>query len=340
MQVENFISVGENIHCTRIYKVDGLYVKPDAEGNYAVSYRAGSETRLLPVPDHFREGADWESGKLKHCAAAIWQANRGDDAGRQAGADYIQSMARAQEASAAAYLDINVDEFSTDIDERIGMMKWTVETVQAAVGIPVSVDSSNTDILRAGLAATDPARGRPMVNSVSLERKDAIEAAKEANAVVIASASGEADLPANTEERLANFEKLIPMLQEAGFDLPSIHADPLVMPISVDGNNGNMFLDAVRLTREVYGPEIHIAAGLSNVSFGMPSRKLINQVFSWLAVESGADGGIVDPMQISPQILDALNPEAEPFQLTRALLLGEDEYGMNYIAAAREGKLK
>ena len=101
-----------------------------------------------------------------------------------------------------------------------------------------------------------------------------------------------------------------------------------------------MFLDAVRLAREAYGPEIHVVAGLSNISFGMPNRKLINQVFSRLALESGADGGIVDPLQISPAILNALDPEAEPFQLARALLMGEDDFGMNFITAAREGKLK
>jgi len=320
--------------------VDGLYVKPDADGKYSVRYQAGAETRHLPVPDSFREGADWEAGKVKHCAVAIWQANYGDDAGREAGVDYLRSMARAQEAAGAAYLDINVDEFSTDVDERIRMVQWTVRTVQEAVGIPVSVDSSNTDVLIAGLAAADPGRARPMVNSVSLERQDAIEAAKQANAVVIASAAGESGLPSNTAERMANFERLMPLLLDGGYDLQAIHADPLVMPISVDGGNGTMFLDAVRQTRETYGPDIHIVAGLSNVSFGMPSRKVINQVFAWLAVEAGADGGIVDPLQINPAILDALDTEAEPFQLARALLLGEDEFGMNYIGAAREGKLK
>jgi 5-methyltetrahydrofolate--homocysteine methyltransferase len=339
MKVERFVSVGENIHCTRIYKVDGLYVKPDPDGNYTVRYKAGSETRQMPVPDCFRESADWEAGKVRHCAVAIWQANYGDDAGREAGVDYVRSLAAAQEAAGASYLDINVDEFSTDTEERTRIMKWSVETVQAAAGIPVSVDSSNTDVLRAGLSVADAGRGRPMVNSVSLERRDAIEAAREANAVVIASAAGESGLPANTEERIANFNALMPLLQEAGFDAPSIHADPLVLPISVDGSNGNMFLDAVRRARAAYGPDIHIVAGLSNVSFGMPSRKLINQVFTWLAVEAGADGGIVDPMQINPGIVESLDPESEPFQLARALLLGEDDFGMNYITAAREGKL-
>jgi len=78
---------------------------------------------------------------------------------------------------------------------------------------------------------------------------------------------------------------------------------------------------------------------LSNVSFGMPARKLINQVFAYLAVEAGGDGGIVDPLQINAEKLQSLDTKAGPCQLARALLLGTDDFGMNFIAAHREGKL-
>lgn len=71
----------------------------------------------------------------------------------------------------------------------------------------------------------------------------------------------------------------------------------------------------------------------------MPARKLINQVFTWLAVEAGADSGIVDPMQINAKILDSLDTNADTFKLARALLTGEDEFGAEFISAHREGKL-
>jgi 5-methyltetrahydrofolate--homocysteine methyltransferase len=116
-----------------------------------------------------------------------------------------------------------------------------------------------------------------------------------------------------------------------------MHIDPLVFPISVDGQNGPDFLNSCRAVRQAFGPDVHLVAGLSNVSFGMPNRKLINQVFAWLAVEAGADGGIVDPSQINADILSGLDPDAEDFALARALLLGEDEFGMNYIMAMRAG---
>ena len=90
--------------------------------------------------------------------------------------------------------------------------------------------------------------------------------------------------------------------------------------------------------RKQYGPEVHITGGLSNVSFGMPARKLINQVFTWLAVQAGADSGIVDPAHINGRILAALDQTTEAFQLAQALLTGQDEYGINFITASREGK--
>ncbi|MCK5528203.1 MAG: dihydropteroate synthase [Kiritimatiellae bacterium] len=339
MKIEKFIGVGENIHCTRIYKVGGKFAVEAAAGGYEILYKSGGESKALPIPKSFMEGSAWEAGKVKHCAVAIYQGVYGDDAGKVSGLDYIQALARRQEAAGATYLDINVDEFSTDVEERMRLMEWTVKVVQEAVAIPMSIDSSDIDILKAGLAACDLSRDKPMVNSLSLERMDVIEVAAAAKAVVIASASGESGLPANTEERLENLDRLMPVLENAGFVKDDIHIDPLVFPISVDGTNGVGFLDAVSAVREKYGPEIHIVAGLSNISFGMPSRKLINQVFTYLAVEAGADGGIVDPMHINADVINTMDTESNSFMMTKALLLGEDDFGMNFITAMREGTL-
>ncbi|MBA4386356.1 MAG: hypothetical protein C0404_00135 [Verrucomicrobia bacterium] len=339
MKISRFISVGENIHCTRILKVGGKSVVALDNGTHAIVYKSGGAAKQLPVPKIFTETAAWSDSKVKHCAVAIWQGNYGDAAGKAAGIDYIQGLAKDQEASGATYLDINVDEFSTDSAEKIRMIKWTVDVVQKAAKIPVSVDSSNTDIIRAGLEACDKNRARPMVNSVSLERANAIAVAAEFGAAVIASAAGEKDLPNSKEERMKNIDTLIPRLHAAGFTNDRIHVDPLVFPISTDGNNGLRFLDTVSAIRKQYGADIHIVAGLSNVSFGMPNRKLINQVYSWLAVEAGADGGIVDPIQINKNILEKMDTGSEGFKMAKALLMGEDEFGMNFITACREEKI-
>ena len=176
-----------------------------------------------------------------------------------------------------------------------------------------------------------------MVNSVSLERVKAIEVAREAGAVVIAGATGETSMPTTVEERLQNFAKLIPKLTETGFASGDIYLDPLVFPVAVDSQNAKRMLDTIKALRQKYGPEIHFAPGLSNVSYGLPNRKLLNQVFTYLCLENGCDGGIVDPRQINLEMLNSLDTSTEAFKLAKAFLVGEDEFGMNYIRAVRKG---
>lgn len=337
--IRKFIAVGENIHCSRIYKVGGSFVKPCAKGAYALVYTVDGQEQCVPIPQHILESEAWAKGKVKHAAVAMWQGFYGDDAGKRSGIAYLENMARVQESCGASFLDVNVDEFSNDLDERVRLMQWIVGVLQNASSIPLSVDSSDLNILRSGLEACDPSRGRPMVNSVSLERAAAIEIAHESGAVVIAGATGQTSMPQNVEERVQNLKLLVKKLHEAGFEDEEIYLDPLVFPASVDSNNGKMILKAIKILRQTYGNAIHFAPGLSNVSYGLPNRKLLNQVFTYLCVEQGCDGGIVDPRQINDDILNSLDTTTNAFQLAKAFLVGEDEYGMNYIRAVRKGKI-
>jgi hypothetical protein len=340
MAARRFIAVGENIHCTRIYKVNGERVKSLNENTHVITYgEAEQEARHLPIPKRFVETSDWKNGKVKHAAVAMWQGLNGDAEGRRAGVDYLHYLARSQEAHGACYLDLNVDEYSTEMAERLELVKWAAGVIQQVSTKPLSIDSSNVEIIRAGLQACDPAKGKPMVNSVSLERQAAVEIATEAKGVVIAAAAGETSMPTNKEERLANIERLLTLLHKEGFAAQDIHLDPLVFPVSVDPNNGRMILETVAEMRRRYGADIHFAPGLSNISYGMPNRKLINQVFTRLCLERGLDGGIVDPLQINERDLDAVDPTEESFLITRAFLVGEDQFGMKFISAVRAGKI-
>ena len=339
MEIKNFIIIGENIHCTRVFKREGKMIGNAPDGRPAVIYNDAGENKFMPVPDQVIKSGDWENGKVKHCTAAVWQGMNGNGADKEAGQDYLRFMAVKQEKAGATFLDINVDEFSLDIGERLKAMKWTADAVQNASRLPLSIDSSDVEIMRAGLQACDLKRGKPVVNSISLERLALLELVSEHKAAVVASAAGEKGLPATVEERIANFDKLIPKFLAAGVGYPAMHLDPLVYTISTDPINGRMFLDAISAARKKYGAEIHILGGLSNVSFGMPCRKLINQVFAALSVEAGGDGGIVDPAQINADILRELDDKGEPYQLARALLTGEDEFGVNFIAASREKRI-
>jgi 5-methyltetrahydrofolate--homocysteine methyltransferase len=217
------------------------------------------------------------------------------------------------------------------------VIQWAAATLQQVSSVPLSIDSSNLDILRAGLKACDPAKGKPMLNSLSLERVAAIDVAHACNAVVIAGATGESSMPSTVEERLQNFEKLMPMLKDTGIPTGDIYLDPLIFPASVNAQNSKDAIDAIRALREHYGPEVHFAPGLSNVSYGLPKRKLLNLVFTYLCWQNGCDGGIVDPRHINLDVLQQVDTDSKSFELAKAFLEGEDEFGMHYIRAVRKG---
>lgn len=338
MNVSKFIVVGENIHCTRVLKRGGAHVVRDETTNEeAIAYTAGGKRRNLPIPAVFRESEEWTRGRVRHCAVAVWQGLHGDAGARAAAEDYLRALAGQQQAAGAGFLDVNVDEFSADIEKRAAAMRWTAQVLRKSVTVPLSIDSSNTAILRVGLEECGGTTGSPMINSVSLERKEAISLAAEFGAEVVASAAGEHDLPATVEQRISNLDRLMALLKDAGLKEPAIHVDPLVFPVATDPANGRLFLESVRAIRKAYGNAVHITGGLSNVSFGMPKRALLNKVFAYLCVEAGADGGIVDPLQINLSVLRTMETDSEAFRLARAALTGEDEFGMNFIMACREG---
>lgn len=335
MDWSKFIVVGENIHCTRIVKREGTRTTPLPDGRTGVIF--GSQA--MPVP------ANWEAispayaqGNIKHAALAIWQMRNGQGEDRLLGEKYLLWMADRQVRSGAHFLDVNVDEYSTDAAETAEVMAFVVDFLSSRFDTPLSIDSSNFDVLRVGLQHCRRDRRAPMLNSVSLERPAAAEVAAEFKADVIVNAAGESGMPANAEERMANLRRIIAVLTRLGVPLEKMHLDPLVLPISTDPANGQHFLEATRNARTEFAG-VHLSGGLSNISYGMPNRKLLNMVFAWVCAEAGTDGGIIDPVSMSAKSISELDPAAEPFKLARAVLTGEDMFGMEYITAHREGKL-
>jgi 5-methyltetrahydrofolate--homocysteine methyltransferase len=101
---------------------------------------------------------------------------------------------------------------------------------------------------------------------------------------------------------------------------------------------GQAYLDAVSTIRERVGEGIHITGGVSNISFGLPARRIITDTFLDMCVEAGQDSGIIDPVA---DVASALDPDRESrgYTLARAMLSGEDAFGMSFIEAFRAGKL-
>lgn len=331
----SFIIVGENIHCTRVRLTKGKYVAQLDDGTSALVFAEDGKKRYLPIPADVVEGQDFKDGKVRHVAVAVQQGLYGSDEEQDAGRRYVQAMAVEQESAGAWFLDVNVDEFSIDQDEKKRAMEWVARVVQSATSIPLSIDSSDPQILETGLAACDPSKGKPLVNSVSLERVGFVPIAAKAKACVIASAMGATSMPQTKEERQENIYELVPKLQEAGIPLSDTFLDPLVFPVSVDVQNGPTVIETIRTLREKYGEEVHFAPGLSNVSHGFPRRSVLNRVFARLCREAGCDGGIVDPAQINDEVLAGIDFSDEVNTLAKNVLLGKDEFGMAFISAIR-----
>ena len=335
-----FIIIGENIHTSRVVRRDGSRIAETTSGQAAVRVPLEDGEALLPVPPIIQNTRDFGSGRVKHVMAAVLEGmTNGPDAAIATA--YVRWMAARQIAGGAVYLDLNVDEVSPDVDPRLEAMAWLVRAVGPVSTVPLSIDSSDSSVMTVGLELIDPgwtAGAPPLLNSAAADRVDVLGMAAARGSPVVLSSTG-ATMPTGTEERMIRAVELIDMAVAHGLDLASLHVDPLVIPIGVDPDGGSAYLEAVRQLRARYGPALHITSGVSNVSFGMPARRLISDVFLDLCVAAGQDSGIVDP--VAADIRRALVPdrEAEPYRLAADLLTGTDAFGVEFIDAFRAGRL-
>ncbi|HUS90857.1 MAG TPA: dihydropteroate synthase [Phycisphaerae bacterium] len=339
MDMSSFTVIGENIHCTRIVKLGGKHTVELPGGGHGLAFRYRDEDRILRVPPDWGERSPaFGSGKVKHVALAIHQALNGSGEDCTAGQDYLAYAAERQIDAGAGYLDVNVDEYSNDPAERGQTMRWLAEFLCARYDVPLSIDSSSAETMADGLEASRKEAVLPMVNSVSLERVEYVDLIRDFDASAVVSAAGKKDLPTDVDGRLANFEQIVGLLEAAGVGRDRMHLDPLVFPISTEPMHGRNFLAATAEAKRRF-EGAHLCGGFSNVSFGMPQRKLLNMVFVYLAIEAGASSGIIDPTSMPLEAIAAMDRTSEPFRLAEAFLTGEDMYGMEFIAAHRAGKL-
>lgn len=336
-----FTIIGENIHATRVVLRSGRRVTTLPDGREALAFvGADGGVRSLVIPDAILETQDFANGKVKHVQAALRAAmSGGPDAAD--GVAYIAWMVDRQIAAGADYLDINVDELSTREEEQRAAMAWLVGTVGAMSHAPVSLDSSSAATISVGIEAAHPAGLRPLLNSAALDRLDVLDLAAEAGCPVVVSAAGSADLPTTADDRVANALRMVEEAAARGVPLADLHIDTIVLPVAVsmDGQSAKHFLDAVSRLRAELGPDVHLTGGLSNVSFGMPERRLVNDVFLDLAMQAGADSGIIDPIANDPRRAAALDREARPYRLAADALMGRDLFCMEFLTAYRAGEL-
>jgi len=327
----NFEMIGENLHCSRLVRLDGKYVS-DHQFHYSDENGA---PQTMPVTSEFLAFSPAaKQGQLKQVALAIFLAQAGDPAGPA----FIRSAARRQLAAGAAYLDLNVDEYSSSPAEQEKAMAILVEaTLKAGEKIPLSIDSSSPDILCAGIECAVPANGPLLINSLSLKKPEMYDFAANHHCRVIASASGREAMETAREPRLANLKELWGELRDRGLAANDILLDPLVFPLSVEPAGGEEFFQLLRECRAAFGDEVRFAPGLSNVSFGLPLRRLINLAFLRRALEAGCNGALIDPVSTTPELALKLDPADPAVAAAFKVVSGEDLYALDFVSLYHEG---
>jgi 5-methyltetrahydrofolate--homocysteine methyltransferase len=199
---------------------------------------------------------------------------------------------------------------------------------EAAVDVPLSLDSPDPKVL---LDMVKRVKKRPMVNSTTAE-KDRFAAMRavfeEREGEIVALCMDERGIPSSTARALENADFLIQNLTRLGVPLQSIHLDPMIQPVSVNNQNGVLALETLRRLHQEF-PGVRTICGLSNISFGLPNRLLVNRTFMVLCLGAGLMGAIVDPLD-QKMMTDILVAET---------LVGKDDFCMKYLKANRQGHL-
>ena len=235
----------------------------------------------------------------------------------------LRKIADAQKDAGADYLDLNCGAY---VKEEVERLTWLVENVGLPSGKPLCLDSPNPAALKAVL----PMISVPVViNSVSGEEQryqDVLPLALEYKTKLVALCMAEGDIPQDAKTRCEIGARLIERLFADGMPSEDIYVDPLVQPASVSPDGARVILDTVSQLKAAY-PEIHFVCGLSNISYGLPNRKLINRYFLAQIAAAGMDSFILDPTD--KQLMGGY--------LVSQVLLGQDKFCAKYLKAHRKG---
>ena len=215
----------------------------------------------------------------------------------------VKSDALAQVAAGATMLDVNAGVTAVNPNEtEPPLLVKTLEIVQELTDIPLSIDSSVTEAIKAGLEVT---KGRPLVNSVTGE-EEKLEAIlpliKKYDVPVVAISNDETGISEDPDVRFAVAKKIVERAADFGIPAHDIVVDPLVMPIGAMGTAGLQVFKLLRRLRDEL--KVNTTCGLSNVSFGLPHRHGINAGFIPMVIGAGMTSAIMNPCR--PQEMEAV----------------------------------
>ncbi len=235
----------------------------------------------------------------------------------------IQKVAKYQAEAGADFIDVNAGIF---VGKEPQYLKWLVQTVQEVTDTPCAIDSPDPAAIEAALNVH---KRIPMINSISLEKErydNLMPIVAGTDMKVVALCMSDEGMPQTVDDRLKIAEKLVNGLVQNNVSIENIFVDPLVQPLSVNDLFGLEFLNAIELIMKRF-EGVHTACGLSNISYGLPARKFMNQTFMAMAIAKGLDGAIVNPLD-KKMMANIIASEA---------LIGKDNFCMDYLKAYRAG---
>lgn len=238
----------------------------------------------------------------------------------------LKALATAQRDAGADFIDINAGMFLAKEPEYLAFL---AKTIGKELSLPLSIDTPSVAAARAALEASG-GHGH-LINSVTTE-KDRLDGmtslACEYDCGVVALCSPESGMNDTLDTRLFVADKLISHLSSKGIAAGDIYIDPMLKPIGAQNTAGLEALETISRLHALY-PDCHISCGLSNLSFGLPKRRLLNRAFAVAAIVAGLDAAIADPLD---KKLADLIAAAE-------VIAGRDEYCIEYIDKCRSGSI-
>lgn len=235
---------------------------------------------------------------------------------------FLVQEARSQVDAGTSILDVNAQ--AEEISDEPETLAWAIETLTSQVDVPLAIDTNNVDALKAALEVS---QGRVIINSVNGE-DEALEKvlplAAESKSALVGLTMDEQGIPDDPVLRLGIARKIIERAERFGIKPEDMIIDPLTISAGVDHLAGWISIQTMRLIREELG--LNLTTGLSNISFGLPRRGLINDVYLSMAIAHGLNSAIVDP-EVTRSLV-----------LTADLLTGKDEFAAKFLKDYRRSK--
>ncbi len=243
--------------------------------------------------------------------------------------DYILNEGISQVEAGADILDVNVGH--SEIDEE-AMMKKVVISLQGSLGVPLQLDSTSPEILESALRIYT---GKAIINSVNGEEKSLnaiLPLAKKYGAAIVGLTLDENGIPETVEERIKIAEKIINRAIKIGIPKEDIIIDCLTITVSAKQTAAEITLSAMKQVKEKFG--VKTTLGVSNISFGLPSRETVNTAFVTLALENGLDLPIMNPNSAS------MMGAVRAFKVLKSIDTGSQEYIASFATkdAVKEDK--